>query len=246
MKKRLFALLALLPLLAAGGGQYTIPGATGARVAAAPPVPIIVSTNSTGANGCGPGTACSDTLASHTFTAGNTIYLFIYAAAPDATVTMGTNSGSGCPASWTSLGARADASTYQEALYGWVGIVPSNGTCTLNWSNSTSAYGGDDWYEISGTVGLDVATKSVQNNAFTLTSGSASTMANDLAIVDTHTYSNAGSAPSASGWTATSWNGVYDQGFYQTVSTSGTSPTFTGSGYGSGDAVVGWMVLIKP
>ena len=34
MKKRLFAILALLPLLAAGGGQYTIPGATGARVAA--------------------------------------------------------------------------------------------------------------------------------------------------------------------------------------------------------------------
>ena len=33
MKKRLFALLALLPLLAAGGGQYTIPGATGAVAA---------------------------------------------------------------------------------------------------------------------------------------------------------------------------------------------------------------------
>ena len=33
MKKRLFVLLALLPLLAAGGGQYTIPGHTGAAAA---------------------------------------------------------------------------------------------------------------------------------------------------------------------------------------------------------------------
>ena len=243
MKKRLFVLLALLPLLAAGGGQYTIPGATGAHGPA--PVPIIVSTNSAGSIGCEPGTACSDTLASHSFTAGNTIYLFIYAVAPDATVTMGTNSGSGCPTSWTSLGARADSPTFL-ALYGWIGIVPSNGTCTQTWTNSTSAYGGDQWYEISGTAGLDVATKSAQSGAFTLTSGSASTMANDLAIVDTHPYTNPGSTPSAAGWTSMSWNFVYDQGFYQTVSASGTSPTFTGSGYGSGGAVVGWMVLIKP
>ena len=36
MKKRLFVLLALLPLLAAGGGQYTIPGHMGAAVCALP------------------------------------------------------------------------------------------------------------------------------------------------------------------------------------------------------------------
>ena len=39
MKKRLFALLALLPLLAAGGGQYTIPGHTGAVAIASATLP---------------------------------------------------------------------------------------------------------------------------------------------------------------------------------------------------------------
>ena len=64
----------------------------------------------------------------------------------------------------------------------------------------------DDWAEIAGVAAspVDVATTGTGLNAFILTSGSASTLANDLAIVVTQCHSAAASTPTASGWTSMS------------------------------------------
>ena len=164
MKKRLFVLLALLPLLAAGGGQYTIPGTTGA--VAIPAVVLPVYSQSTGCNWA---TSCTLTVV-----AGDLVNVFcgsVFASNITSIVVTSTPS-----AVWNQrpiIGGQSGSS--------WA-VMSTTGSTTFNCSYTPGAnsYPAIIVYDYTGGTGATVQTSA---SATGNTSSSFSTTTPTLTIV---------------------------------------------------------------
>ena len=249
MKKRLFVLLVLLPLLAAGGGQYTIPRATGA-VATAAVTPTLAIVHSATMTNCNYTTTCTATLP-YSPTSGNLILFIVIQVNPDTTITIGSLSGAGCPSSFTAVAARVDYPGYMSEYVFW-GVAAGTGPCAIPWTAATATVNAPAYFEISGqSAGTPIDAygtySGLSPTTITFSANSATTLNNDLAVVDQHCYSS-GNTPTASGWTANAWNNGFGNNFYQTVASSGTTESFTGGSFGGSSCLqsIAYMVIVKP
>lgn len=155
-------------------------------------------------------------------------------------ITISSLSGSGCPASFTTIASTAasDNGLYEQE---WTGTAAGSGSCTVNLNSN-------GWYSVWYTAGGEYSPSTVDafgvtTNLASMTAINATTASGDLAIA-TWTTTYQGTNPAASGWTSEFNNEQVDGAFIQSGIASGVTVAFAGSGFASGDAV-GIMVVLK-
>lgn len=188
-------------------------------------------------------------------TAGNLLLFDTELDESSATVTV-TSTGSGCPASWSSVGSVGPVGSSHLTLTVYKGVAAGSGSCELEISVSggtgTSAVG-ITGAELTGQSASPIdATASgsiTSGSSLSLTAGNATTSANDYAL--TFWSSNlASNSIAVSGWSELAQN-VYESETYGgnfgiAVPTAGTTVGASISNLNStGGAGVAFMVVVK-
>lgn len=175
-------------------------------------------------------------------TSGNLLTVAADLAANTATI---SGSGTGCPASWIASPENPVGSSL-FAIYAWYGVAAGTGSCTVTVTPGASSNVGVTVVELTGQGASPLDAhgncSNVSGSTCTGSAGSATTFANDFAIMFWACKSS--STPAATGWTL-SVNNNFDGIFTQASISYGTTVSFSGTGFAVDDTEA-TMVVFHP
>lgn len=217
----------------------------------APPTPVSAvhaPQGLIGISGCSGQSSCTYTLP-YSPTSGNRVGLVMKVNHGNATLSITSLSGSGCPSSTAAFPVTTSAATANNAMgmWGWTGVAAGTGTCAV-----TVSAGGffSNWdgasLEVANAIGVEAFGSAANNGASSLaiTANAATTVAGDYAVV--FWGANAASASAAATGYTSEFNASFFGAFSKASLSSGITLTFTGTPISNGSAEnLGLMFVFK-
>lgn len=250
MKKLLQALIVTQSLACFIGAQtMMLPVVNTKAAGGAPPTPVSAVHVMTGAVGFASGSSTATMTFPNSAVSGNWLEFYVILNHGNATVTITSLTGAGCPSSFgTAVINGTHTANNALGIWAWAAQAAGSGTCAVNldaggfFSNWDRCSG-----EFANTSGIERFGSAANNSASTLaiTASGATAVTGDYATVCWGANAASGSA-AASGWTS-DFNSSTLGGFHQSGISSGVTPSFSGSPISNGSAEnIGGMLVLKP